>query len=285
METWPRAVRRASLLTLSPQLLTMNSMTDDQPGPGVRMERSGPTATIWLDNPAKRNAFDPAMLQALAQAAAALASDDAVAVVVLRGAGGRAFSAGADFEAFASDSQAEFADRFNAMEQTLDQAVAALAALPQPLVAAIEGACFGGAVQLALCADIRLANESMRLSIPAGSIGIVYPLDAIERLIKLAGPGVTKLILMTGRLLPAAECLRSGLVELTVADDQFETVLSELCTQLTRPSQAAVRAYKRIVDGFVQDGDCSALQALQGSVNASADTWSRICAVIASRKK
>ena len=262
-----------------------SSVTDDRPGPGVRVERSGRTATIRLDNPGKRNAFDPLMLQALAQSAAALAADDAVAVVVLRGAGGRAFSAGADFDAFAADSQAAFGIRFNAMENNLDQAVAALATLPQPLVAAIEGACFGGAVQLALCADIRIANESMRLAIPAGSIGIVYPLDAIERLIALAGPGVAKLVLMSGRPLPAAECLRSGLVEATAPDDQFEAALGELCTQLTKSSKAAVRAYKQIVDCFIRDGDRAASEVLQDTVNASADTWSRISAVIEGRKK
>jgi enoyl-CoA hydratase/carnithine racemase len=90
---------------------------------------------------------------------------------------------------------------------------------------------------------------------------------------------------MTGRPLPAAECLRAGLVELTASDDQFETALTGLCAQLAKPSPAAVRAYKGIVDGFVRGGDRAALQSLQGSVNASADTWDRISAVIAGRKK
>ena len=114
----------------------MNQATssDPQGGPGVRVARSGPIATIWLDNQPKRNAFDPPMLRALAAAAAALASDEEVASVVLRGAGGHAFSAGADFEAFAASDRAAFTDRFGVMERALDEAVAALLALPQPLI-------------------------------------------------------------------------------------------------------------------------------------------------------
>src|SRR5262249_30171763 len=158
---------------------------------------------------------------------------------------------------------------FRDMEQALDAAVAALKGVPQPLIAAIQGACFGGAVQLALCADLRLANDSMRLAIPAASIGIVYPIDAIERLIALAGPGVTKLILMTGRPLPAAECLRVGIVELTAADAAFDQALDDLCAGLARQPNAPVRAYKRIVDGLAARDDRAALLALQSEINTS----------------
>ena len=264
----------------------MNPATSSDPHgrPGVRVERSGPIATIWLDNQSKRNALDPPMLRALAAAATALASDEDAASVVLRGAGGHAFSAGADFEAFAASDRAAFIGRFGVMERALDEAVAALLAVPQPLVAAIEGACFGGAVQLALCADIRVANEAMRLAIPAASIGIVYPLDAIERLIALAGPGVAKLILMTGRPLSAAECLRYGIVELVVADAEFDDEVRELGVRLGRQSKSAVRAYKQIVDGFAAARERASMSALQSEVNSSADTWERISAAIAQRK-
>jgi enoyl-CoA hydratase len=209
--------------------------------------------------------------------------DQQTAVVVLRGTGGRAFGAGADLHAFAANDAAGFAARFGEMDRLLDAAVAALRALPQPLVAAIEGACFGGAVQLALCADIRLANDSMRLSIPAATLGIVYPLDAIERLVALAGPGVAKLILMTGRPLSAAECLRAGIVELTAPDGAFDSALTELGAQLARQSKAAVAAYKRIVDGVATRQDRAAMVDLQRDVNTSAETWARIAAAMAER--
>ena len=191
-------------------------MNNEPAGAGtIRVERVGSVATLWLDNPAKRNAFDQPMLQALTEAATSLARDDSVTAVVLRGAGSRAFGSGADLHAFAASDAAAFAARFGEMDRLLEGAVAALLALPQPLVAAIEGACFGGAVQLAVCADIRIANESMRLAIPAGALGIVYPLDAIERLVALAGPGIAKLILMTGRppdgrRMPARRHRRAG---------------------------------------------------------------------------
>jgi enoyl-CoA hydratase/carnithine racemase len=249
----------------------------------VRVERAGSVATLWLDNPAKRNAFDQPMLQALAEAATSLAGDDGVTAVVLRGAGGRAFGSGADLHAFAASDAAAFAARFGEMDRLLEAAVAALLALPQPLVAAIEGACFGGAVQLAVCADIRIANESMRLAIPAGALGIVYPLDAIERLVALAGPGIAKLILMTGRPLTGAECLRASIVELMVADGAFEGALTELTAQLARQSKVAVGAYKRVIDGIAAGQDRAAMEALQREVNASPDTWHRIAAAMAER--
>ena len=249
----------------------------------IRVERVGSVATLWLDNPAKRNAFDQPMLQALTEAATSLVTDDSVTAVVLRGAGGRAFGSGADLHAFAANDAAAFATRFGEMDRLLEGAVAALLALPQPLVAAIEGACFGGAVQLAVCADIQLANESMRLAIPAGVLGIVYPLDAIERLVALAGPGIAKLILMTGRPLSAADCLRAEIVELVVADSAFDNALNDLCAQVARQSKAATTAYKRVIDGIAARQDRAAMQALQREVNASPDTWRRIAAAMSER--
>jgi enoyl-CoA hydratase/carnithine racemase len=269
-----------SMATMSQSVCRTSSITDG----AVRVTRAGRIATVWLDNQAKRNAIDLPMLRALAEGAAGLAGDESVAAVVLRGAGGRAFSAGADFNIFADCDAAQFQTLMADLDRALDAAVAALVALPQPLVAAIEGSCFGGAVQLALCADMRIANESMRLAIPAGALGVVYPLDAIERLTALAGPGMTRLILMTGRALSAAECLRSRIVEVTAADDAFESALAELCAQLELQSEMAVRAYKRIVAGMAAPRVRSEMQKLQRDVNTSADTWRRMAAALVRRK-
>jgi enoyl-CoA hydratase len=272
--------------TTKGEAVQMTSRGDEATGDAgtIRLERAGTVATLWLDNPGKRNAFDQAMLQALTEAATSLAGDDSVTAVVLRGAGSRAFGSGADLHAFAASDAAAFAARFGEMDRLLEAAVAALLALPQPLVAAIEGACFGGAVQLAVCADIRIANESMRLAIPAGVLGIVYPLDAIERLVALAGPGMTKLILMAGLSLTGTECLRAGIVELVVADGAFDHALNDLCAHLARQSKAAVAAYKRVIDGIAAGQDRASMQALQREVNASPDTWRRIAAAMAERK-
>src|SRR5262249_55585767 len=124
--------------------------------PGVvTVERANGVATVTLNNPDKRNSFNAAMLEALAAEAGKLAEEDEVRTIVLRGAGDLAFSAGADLDSFDTTSPETFARWFAGMEELLDRAVTNLLALPQPLLAALPGACMGGGVQLALCADFR----------------------------------------------------------------------------------------------------------------------------------
>jgi enoyl-CoA hydratase/carnithine racemase len=249
----------------------------------IRVERAGAVTTIVIDNPAKRNSFTPQMLDLLTAAATALAVDAEVGAVILRGAGDLAFSAGADFDAFETASAEAFARWFRTMEEALDRAVASLLALPQPLIAALAGPCMGGAVQLALCADLRLASDQVRLAIPAASTGIVYPLDAIERLVHLCGTGGTSLLLLAGATFAAEQANQAGMIDMVVAHAAFEEQLAAVAAKLARQPKDAIRAYKQIINGIARGSDRAALRAIQQSVNGSDETARLVAATISKR--
>lgn len=241
-------------------------------------QRSNSVATLLIANEAKRNALDLALLEALRGAAVALAGDTTVRVVVLRGAGGKAFSAGADFAAFSADSQSAFDASFQAMATALEDCITALSALPQPLIAALDGPCFGGAVQVALAADIRIASDAARLAIPAARLGIVYPADAIMRLEQLIGTGRCRLALLTGRAWTASEAYRDGLLDLIVSVDGFEAELLRLATELLAAPAATLTAYKQILDAVAQGQSRPAIRAIESAANARSETWQRLAA-------
>jgi len=235
-------------------------------GGTIRVEREQAVATIIIDNPEKRNSFTADMLDLLVTQATTLAGDDEVRAIILRGGGDLAFSAGADFDGFEAESTQAFIDKFRAMEESLDRAVASLLALPQPLIAALPGACMGGGVQLALCADFRLASERLRFAIPAASIGIVYPLDAIQRLVRMCGPGTTSLLLLAGVTFSAEEAGRAGIIEMTVPHATFDAEVAAIAQKLSRQPKAAIRAYKQIIDGMARGADYERLHAIDQPV-------------------
>jgi enoyl-CoA hydratase/carnithine racemase len=142
----------------------------------------------------------------------------------------------------------------------------------------------GGAVQLALCADIRIGSETLKLRIPAASLGIVYPLDAIERLVALCGPSRTKLLLLAGHTFSGDEACAAGLVDVVHPTSEFEKYLATLTETMVKQPQAALRAYKAIVDGLTGHADVAALRKLQADINGSPETVRRMGAALASRK-
>jgi enoyl-CoA hydratase len=258
----------------------------------VRTTKDGAVATLWLDNVAKRNAMDLTLLAELAAQADALAADEAVAVVLIRGADRAGFGAGADFGTLDAADGPAFADGFARLEAALAEAVAALDRLSQPLVAVMDGPCMGGAVQIALCADLRVAASSLKLAIPAARMGIVYPLDAVARLVALIGPARTKLLLLTGRTLDAQAALDMGLVERVVAEgpdadggDGLDGAVSDLVRDLLKADKAAVGVYGTAIDALRPRLDDPAIRALQETVNGSAGTWRKVTEAINSRRK
>ena len=248
-------------------------------GPGggaIVEERRNGVVTLWIANERKSNALSLDMLEALTASAERLAREESVRVVVLRGAGGNAFSAGADFASFDTADRAALAASVRTMTGVLDRCTAALAALPQPVVAVIEGACFGGAVQLALAANIRLASGTARLAIPAAKLGIVYPVDGIRRLQQLVGPGRAQLALMTGRAWQAAEAYHDGLIDVLVPQARLEAELERLRADLLAAPKATLTAYKRILSSLARGEPAGAAGAIEAAANAGSEMWHRL---------
>jgi enoyl-CoA hydratase/carnithine racemase len=194
---------------------------------------------IVFDHQEKRNAITRAMLVELTDTLRAFASDDAVRVVVLRGAGERAFTAGADIS--------ELGDRpMRVATGNLDDGfgVRTLRDFPKPLIAMIHGFCMGGGVVLAMGADLRIASDESVYCIPVARLGVSYPLAAIERLHQLVGPAHASDLLFTARHVDATEAARIGLVNRVVAKGDLESHVRGLTAQIAANAPLTVRASK-----------------------------------------
>lgn len=218
------------------------------------LSRDGPTATLTLNRPDKRNALNRAMWAALPEALAAVAADREALVLVLAGAGG-AFASGADIGEFES----VYATRGSAAayDALVSGALEALATFEKPTLAAIRGACVGGGLALALACDLRLAAEDARLGITPAKLGLMYSLADTKRLADAVGPAAAKDILFTGRLLDAAEALRIGLVQSVHPAEALAGAAADKAAAVAAASQWSVRSIKRVVrailDGARED--------------------------------
>lgn len=217
----------------------------------VQFDVADGIAAIRIDNPAKRNCLDPAMWDRLYDAATGAAGDPAVRVVVVRGIGEKAFSAGMDFDAITVGP--DYRATYEAAETHMNRATGALDALDVPVIAGLRGVCMGGGVQIAMAADFRLAAADLRFGIPAAGLGIMYPHAPIEKMIRKAGADAVKRLLIEGAELDAGEALAAGFVEKVVPVAEFDDRLAETAGRIARQPPEIVRAYKQIIDN-IADG-------------------------------
>ncbi len=209
----------------------------------------------WLtfNQPERRNAISLVMWDAIGRAADAFAADPAVRVVVMAGADGKAFAAGADiseFEAVRGDAAAEAEYR-----RRSDLGGDRLARLGKPLIAMIQGYCIGGGVEVALRADLRVASDDSRFGIPAARLGVAYPQDALAALIRLVGPGKAKEILFLGRQYGAADALAMGLLNAVVPAADLAGTVAEMAAEIVRNAPLSIRAAKLAIDQLAADPD------------------------------
>src|SRR5712664_4109481 len=174
---------------------------------------------ITFNNPEKRNAMSLEMWEGLGSALIELRDNPDVRVVIMVGAGDKAFVSGADisqFEKTRHNAQAsEEYSRRSAAQRAL------LADYPKPTIACIRGFCLGGGMQVAMLADIRIASENSQFGIPAAKLGIAYGYDGLRHLVSLVGPSWARLLMYTGMRIDSSEALRIGLVERVIPDDQL----------------------------------------------------------------
>jgi enoyl-CoA hydratase/carnithine racemase len=165
---------------------------------------------ITFNNPARHNAVSLEMWQGLADIAKDFAHDDEIRVVVVHGAGDKAFVSGADISEFAQQrNSAEATQVYDAVAQEGTQA---LKNLNKPTLAMIDGYCIGGGVAVALNCDIRIAADSSRFAVPAAKLGLGYEYDGVRKLVDVVGPSFAKEIFFTARQFSAPEALAMGLI-------------------------------------------------------------------------
>ena len=223
----------------------------------ILLDRSGGVATITLNRPDQRNAVSFDGWLALGRLAVELDSDPAVKVVVLTGAGEKAFSAGADikdFELRRSDSESArvYADAF-------DGAMDAVEALSKPTISMIRGFCVGGGCELSMATDIRIAAEGSRFGIPVARLGILVGYKEMRRLVNLVGPGNASYILLSARLLDASEALSIGLVNRVLPVDRLRGFTYDLAEEMVPLAPLSQRRHKQILQTVLRNPSLEAL--------------------------
>jgi enoyl-CoA hydratase/carnithine racemase len=221
----------------------------------VHIGRDGGVVTVTLDSPGKLNALSESMWTALARAFEEIDAPESVSatrVVVIRGAGGN-FAAGADIEEF---ERVRF-DRPSGRQyhlETIGNALAGIDACPVPLVAAIEGVCVGGGLEIAAACDIRLAADDGRFGVPIGRLGFPLALPELVPLLRLVGPAVAAELLIEGRILNADEAVLRGLVTRVVPAAVFENELDQCIARIAAGSPLAARENKANMRRFQSRG-------------------------------
>ena len=227
---------------------------------------------VVFNNPERRNAVSLEMWRAVEGALDAFAQDDEVRVVVLSGAGDKAFVSGADVSKFEDErSGAEAVAHYNA---TTARIYGKLETLPKPTIAQITGSCVGGGVALAVCCDLRICGEGSRFSIPAAKLGLGYGFAGLKRLVDVVGPAFAKEMFFTARLFSAAEACAMGLVNRMLPDDQVESYIADYASTISANAPLTIGAVKAIIGEVLKDPaarDLARCEALVAACFASQD--------------
>ncbi|MGD0687455.1 MAG: enoyl-CoA hydratase-related protein [Streptosporangiaceae bacterium] len=208
----------------------------------VRLEIDQAVAVIRLDRP-PMNALNSQFQDEIAAAAAQVSADQEIRAVIIYG-GERVFAAGADIKEMAEATYSQMA----ADTRRLQDSFTAVAKIPKPVVAAITGYALGGGLELALCADFRVAGESARVGQPEILLGVIPGAGGTQRLPRLVGPARAKDIVFTGRFVAAPEALAIGLVDRVVPDAEVFQAARELAGRYAGGPAVALRAAKQAID-------------------------------------
>ncbi|SMX44499.1 enoyl-CoA hydratase [Maliponia aquimaris] len=232
--------------------------------------QNGPIARIIFNQPEKRNAVSFEMWQAVIEAATRFAADPSVRILILSGAGGKAFVSGADISKFESErASKEAVETYNA---TTAEAYNLVANFPKPTIAQIDGFCVGGGVALALSCDIRICGTGSQFAIPAAKLGLGYGYVGIKRLIDVVGPAFAKEIFFTARRFDAEEARTMGLVNRIVPDGEVEAAAESMAEMIAANAPMTVNSVKFIVNEAMKPESERDLDACAARVQACFDS-------------
>ncbi len=226
----------------------------------------GPVGWMTFNNPARHNAVSVDMWQAVPKILDAFGRDDAIHVVVLSGAGGKAFVSGADIS--------EFGERRSSREAVLeynriaDRAHQAMLACKKPMIAMIHGYCIGGGLAVALDCDLRIASDNSRFGVPAAKLGLGYGFAGLKRLADVVGPSFAKEIFFTARQFDAQEALQMGLVNRLKPAAELEAYVRDYAATIARNAPLTLAAVKLCAGEYAKDPQDRDLAACQAAVDA-----------------
>jgi enoyl-CoA hydratase len=219
----------------------------------IIVTRDGSIATVALNNPERLNALNKPTWARLGEVMRELSADDRLRCVVLRGAGDKAFAAGADIAEFAGErANAKQAKSYGDLIHHTMQAVASC---KPPTLAMIKGACVGGGLEIAACCDMRICGTSSRFGVPINKLGLTMGYGELSGLLALVGRAVALEILLEGRVFDAAEALQKRLVNRVVADDQVETEAYATAQRIAAGAPLVARWHKQFIERLTVRAD------------------------------
>jgi enoyl-CoA hydratase len=214
-------------------------------------DKDGPIGWITFNNPERRNAVSMAMWEALADIVRDYGKDNAIRVIVLKGAGDKAFVSGADISEFEEKrSSPETTRNYN---QASGKANEALMHVGKPTIAMIRGYCIGGGVAVALSCDMRIAAEDAKFGVPAARLGLGYEAKGVRKLMDVVGPAFAKEIFFTARQFTAQEALAMGLINRMLPDAQLEHFVRDYAGAIAANAPLTVASIKAIVGEMAKD--------------------------------
>lgn len=208
-------------------------------------------ATLRLRNPAKRNAISAPMWSGIADFAASAGTRDDIRVVIVRGDGALAFSAGADIAGF--EEARSGASNAKGYDDLVEDTCRAVEAIPQPSIALIHGACMGAGVSLAASCDLRIAAEDAFFAVPAAKLGLGYDPRGIARFLRIFGANAARHILFTAERIPAARLYASGGVQGLHAADEVDTIAHTLARTIAANAPLTIKAAKVAIRALSAD--------------------------------
>jgi methylmalonyl-CoA decarboxylase len=235
----------------------------------IQSEIDGHICTVTIENKGKRNAIDFSMVEELTATFEALEERDERTVVVVRGAGDKAFSSGFDLSIDRSDLPKERKQLWPRMTDTIE-------AYTYPVIAMVNGDTYGGAVELAAACDLRVGIEEARFGITPAKIGLVYGGRAINRIMRIIGPAKTKEMLFTANAIPANHAAEIGFLNYVVERDKLEKQTYGIAEDIAKNAPLSLRAMKEIIDTILEKGRLSEaeikwIQQLRDQAFASED--------------
>jgi enoyl-CoA hydratase len=225
---------------------------------------------VTFNNPAKRNAMSLDMWEGLGLALSELRDHPDVRVVILVGAGDKAFVSGADISQFEQTRHNAEASEEYSRRSAAQRAL--LADYPKPTIACIRGFCLGGGMQVAMLADIRIAGEDSQFGIPAARLGIAYGYDGLRHLVSLVGPSWARLLMYTGMPIDSAEAVRIGLVDRVIPNAELWNATLDIARTIAGNAPLAIRAARITIAQILKDPGDRDMNAIKEIATACMDS-------------
>src|SRR6201746_1229122 len=258
-------------LTKAHAMLDVPNKSDKSYADGKILQNvSDGVGIITFNNPAKRNAMSLDMWEGLGLALVELRDDPAVRVVIMVGAGDKAFVSGADISQFEKTRHNAAASEEYSKKSAAQRAL--LADYPKPTIACIRGFCLGGGMQVAMMSDIRIASDNSQFGIPAAKLGIAYGYDGLKNLVSLVGPSWARLLMYTGMRIDCAESVRIGLGDRVVPDAELWSATLDIARTISGNAPLAIKAAKITIAQVLNDPDKRDMDAIKDIGTACMDS-------------